>query len=154
MQFEWDPLKAQVNLARHEVSFEEATTAFGDPLSLTITDPAHSSEEVRFVLLGESYRGRLLVVVHAERLERIRIISARLATEERESPMKKMTDDSEVKQEYDFSDGLRGKYAAQFVEETNVVVLDADVAAEFKTSKAVNDALRAQLASQGDASSS
>lgn len=67
--------------------------------------------------------------------------------------MKKMTDDSEMKEEYDFGDGLRGKYAAQFIEETNVVVLDSDVAAEFKTSKAVNDALRAQLASRGDASS-
>ena len=153
MQFEWDPIKAQVNLARHEVSLEEATTAFGDPLSLTITDPAHSSEEMRFVLLGESFRGRLMVVVHRSVQRGYELSALDWQPEESEPPMKKMTDDSEMKEEYDFGDGLRGKYAAQFVEETNVVVLDSDIAAEFKTSKAVNDALRAQLASRGDASS-
>lgn len=52
---------------------------------------------------------------------------------------------SDIREEYDFSDGVRGKYAAHFAEGSNVVVLDPDVAAEFKTRKAVNDALRAQL---------
>lgn len=78
--FEWDPEKAKQNLARHGVSFEEASTAFSDPLSLTIFDPDHSAEEDRFVLLGASDKGRLLVVAHTDRDERIRIISARLAT--------------------------------------------------------------------------
>lgn len=62
------------------MSFDEATTAFGDPLSLTISDPDHSDGEERVVLLGESYVGRRVVVVHTERSERIRIISATLAT--------------------------------------------------------------------------
>jgi uncharacterized protein len=80
VHFEWDPEKAGANERKHGVSFGEAATAFGDPLSLTIADPDHSDREDRFVLLGESFRGRLLVVVHTEREDRIRLISARLAT--------------------------------------------------------------------------
>jgi uncharacterized DUF497 family protein len=80
VEFEWDPEKAAENERKHGVSFDEASTAFGDPLSLTISDPDHSDDEERFILLGESYSGRLVVVVHTERLERIRIISAKLAT--------------------------------------------------------------------------
>ncbi|KAB2959807.1 MAG: BrnT family toxin [Candidatus Methylomirabilis oxygeniifera] len=77
--FEWDPRKARRNLAIHGVSFDEASTAFQDPLSKTIDDPLHSEDEERFVLLGHSHRNRLLVVVHTERGGRIRLISARLA---------------------------------------------------------------------------
>ena len=57
MRFEWDPEKARRNVAKHGVSFEEAATAFGDPLSLTIFDPDHSEEEDRFILLGQTYAG-------------------------------------------------------------------------------------------------
>jgi uncharacterized DUF497 family protein len=78
--FEWDPKKAQSNIAKQGVSFEEAGTAFHDPLSITISDPLHSEDEDRFVLTGCSYGNRLLVVVHTERGGWIRIISARLAT--------------------------------------------------------------------------
>jgi uncharacterized DUF497 family protein len=78
--FEWDPKKARLNIKRHKISFDEASTAFRDPLSRTIDDPLHSDDEERFVLIGQSIRGRLLVVVHTERGDRIRIISARLAT--------------------------------------------------------------------------
>jgi uncharacterized DUF497 family protein len=77
--FEWDPRKARRNLTLHGVSFDEASTAFRDPLSKTIDDPLHSEDEERFVLLGHSHRNRLLVVVHTERGDRIRLISARLA---------------------------------------------------------------------------
>ena len=77
--FEWDPRKARRNLTIHGVSFDEASTAFQDPLSKTIDDPQHSEDEERFVLLGHSHRNRLLVVVHTERGDRIRLISARLA---------------------------------------------------------------------------
>lgn len=77
--FEWDPKKARRNLATHGVSFDEASTAFQDPLSKTIDDPLHSEDEVRFVPRGHSHRNRLLVVVHTERGDRIRLISARLA---------------------------------------------------------------------------
>jgi uncharacterized protein len=80
LQFEWDPPKAERNLALHGVTFEEAATAFGDPLSITIDDPLHSVDEDRYILIGHSHRGRLLVIVHAERGSRIRIISARPAT--------------------------------------------------------------------------
>lgn len=62
--------------------------------------------------------------------------------------------DSDMREEYDFSDGVRGKYAAHFAEGSNVVVLDPDVAGEFKTRKAVNDALRAQLENRRRASGS
>ena len=75
--FEWDPSKARRNLTVHGVSFDEASTAFQDPLSNTIADPLHSEDEERFVLLGRSHRNRLLVVVHTERGDRIRLISAR-----------------------------------------------------------------------------
>jgi uncharacterized DUF497 family protein len=78
--FEWDPAKAERNLAKHGVSFEEAVTAFSDPLSLTVFDPDHSADEDRYVLQGVSSVGRLLVVAHTDRATRIRIISARLAT--------------------------------------------------------------------------
>ena len=78
--FEWDPKKAQLNIKTHGVSFDEVSTAFRDPLSQTIDDPLHSEDEDRFVLIGRSIQGRLLVIVHTDRGERIRIISARLAT--------------------------------------------------------------------------
>ena len=78
--FEWDAAKARANKAKHRVSFDEAATAFADPLSRTIPDPDHSKSEERYVLLGMSSRGRLLVVPHVERGDRIRIISARLVS--------------------------------------------------------------------------
>jgi hypothetical protein len=78
--FEWDPKKAETNLKKHGVSFEEASTAFKDPLSLTIDDPLHSSDEERLILIGMSYNNRMLVIVHTEIRDNIRIISARKAT--------------------------------------------------------------------------
>jgi uncharacterized protein len=80
MTFEWDEGKASDNLAKHGVSFAEASTVFADPLSRTIPDPLHSGEEDRFIVLGESASGRTLVVVHTHRGEDVRIISARKAT--------------------------------------------------------------------------
>jgi len=80
LEFEWDAKKARDNIKKHSVSFEEASTMFGDPLALTIYDPLHSEEEDRFVTLGESEKGRLMVVSFTDREDRIRIISARVAT--------------------------------------------------------------------------
>ena len=77
---EWDPTKARRNLQKHGISFDEAVTIFSDVLSLTIPDPLHSEDETRFIIMGESIRKRLLVVVHTDRGEKIRIISARRAT--------------------------------------------------------------------------
>ena len=78
--FEWDPVKARANMEKHGVTFDEASACFEDALSVTIPDPLHSKDEERFVLIGHSHRGRLLVVAHGDRGERIRIISARPAT--------------------------------------------------------------------------
>ena len=79
-QFEWEPDKAESNLKKHGVSFAEAATVFFDPLSITVPDPLHSVTENRFVITGLSYQRRHLVVVHSDRDDRIRLISARLAT--------------------------------------------------------------------------
>ncbi|OIP30836.1 MAG: hypothetical protein COW04_09530 [Deltaproteobacteria bacterium CG12_big_fil_rev_8_21_14_0_65_43_10] len=78
--FEWDPNKAKENLETHNISFDEASTAFGDTLSLAIYDPLHSEEEDRFILIGDSHKNRILVIVYTERAENVRIISARKAT--------------------------------------------------------------------------
>ena len=80
MRFEWDPAKAAGNLVKHGVSFEEASTVFADPLGRIADDPRHSTEEPRFVLLGQSERQRLLAVMYTERADTIRLISARGAT--------------------------------------------------------------------------
>lgn len=78
--FEWDPQKARQNLRKHGVSFEEAATVFADPLSLTIADPLHSDQEDRFVTIGRSANGKVIVVIHTDRGDRLRIISSRAAT--------------------------------------------------------------------------
>lgn len=80
MEFEWDPRKAAENFRKHKVSFNEAVTVFGDFLGATASDPDHSIEERRHITIGLSSRGRLLMVAHVERHERIRIISARKLT--------------------------------------------------------------------------
>ena len=78
--FTWDPEKAASNLRDHSVSFEEATTVFGDLLAMNMPDPDHSEGEPRLLLLGQTDSGRLVVVSHVERDETLRIISARVAT--------------------------------------------------------------------------
>ena len=78
--FEWDEEKAALNLTKHGVSFEEAVSAFDDPLFLTFPDPLHSVTEFRFLLIASSNIGRLLMIAYARREDQIRIISARKAT--------------------------------------------------------------------------
>ena len=80
MQFEWDPEKDQQSQAKHGVSFDEASTVFGDPFAITIDDPDHSPDERRMLTTGYSDRQRLIIVAHTDRDERIRIISAREVT--------------------------------------------------------------------------
>jgi uncharacterized DUF497 family protein len=82
MKFEWDPRKAKLNVRKHSISFEEATTSFRDPVSASAPDPDHSVSENRFVTFDVSSNGRLLTISHTERGESIRIISARRATKE------------------------------------------------------------------------
>jgi hypothetical protein len=79
-EFEWDPAKDRINRRKHGVAFDEATTVFADPLSLNMPDPDHSVTEERFLVLGRSVRGRLLIVAYAERGPRTRLISARTAS--------------------------------------------------------------------------
>lgn len=79
-EFEWDLHKERLNRLTHGISFREAATVFDDHLAVTRYDDAHSHEEQRYIVLGRSSTDRLLVVVHAERRGRIRIISARRAT--------------------------------------------------------------------------
>ena len=80
LTFEWDEKKADENLRKHGVSFEEAKTVFNDPFSVTIHDPDHSSDEQRYVDIGLSLKGRLIVVSYCERGKTIRLISSRRAT--------------------------------------------------------------------------
>ena len=80
VEFEWDPAKAIANLAKHGVTFEEALTVFMDPIARIHADPDHSEAESREIIVGHSIHQRLLLVSFAERGERVRLISARLAT--------------------------------------------------------------------------
>ena len=79
MDFEWDPKKAASNVRDHRITFEEASTIFGDSLAMTYPDPDHSLGESRLLTFGMSDQGRLLVVTHTERRGIVRIISARRA---------------------------------------------------------------------------
>jgi uncharacterized protein len=79
-EFEWDSNKAASNLVKHGVDFDEATTVFGDPRAVNMHDPMHSATEHRFVLLGTSSRGRVLIVCYTDRQPRTRLISARRAS--------------------------------------------------------------------------
>lgn len=81
MKCVWDKKKAIENLKKHDVSFEEAQTVFDDPLYVDFYDPDHSYDEHRFLILGESHRGRLLIVSYTERGDVVRVISAREVTD-------------------------------------------------------------------------
>ena len=80
MRFEWDPQKADSNQKKHGVSFQEAASVLGDVLSITYPDPDHSARERRFITVGMSRLGRVLIVAHTDRRGNIRIISARKTT--------------------------------------------------------------------------
>jgi len=80
MKFEWDPRKADSNQKKHGVSFQEAASVLGDTLSITYPDPDHSAKERRFITVGTSRLGRVLIVAHTDLRGNIRIISARKTT--------------------------------------------------------------------------
>jgi hypothetical protein len=80
LSFQWDEDKARENLSKHKIAFEEGKTIFNDPLLWTFPDPEHSETEQRYLSIGYSARGRVLVVSHTERAGDIRIISCRKAT--------------------------------------------------------------------------
>ena len=80
MKFEWNEEKAEANLAKHGIAFDEAKTIFDDPLYIEFYDPDHSEDEDRFIMIGQSVQNRLLVVSYTDRNDNIRLISAREAT--------------------------------------------------------------------------
>ncbi|HEY89567.1 MAG TPA: BrnT family toxin [Thermoflexia bacterium] len=80
LTFEWDEEKAQANLRKHKISFEEAKTVFSDPFLMTFPDPEHSHREQRYLNIGYSLKRRILIMVHTEREVNVRIISCRKAT--------------------------------------------------------------------------
>ncbi len=80
VQFEWNQEKAKRNLKKHQVSFEEASTIFDDPVFITFLDEEHSLDEDRYITVGFSGSNRLLLAAHTDRQGQIRIISARKAT--------------------------------------------------------------------------
>ena len=80
MDFEWNAQKAEINNKKHGISFDEASTVFGDALSVTYPDPDHSIHEERYVMIGLSNKNRILVISHIYHGETVRIISARQAT--------------------------------------------------------------------------
>lgn len=82
MRFEWDKQKAESNLSKHDISFEEAQTVFDDPLYVDFYDPDHSKDEHRYIIIGESSKSRILLVSYTERENTIRIISARKVTKQ------------------------------------------------------------------------
>ena len=82
LQFEWDTNKAESNFEKHGVTFQEAATVFGDPLSYTFDDSDHSDKELRFLMVGQSSAGKLLIISHTQREDTIRIISARELTKQ------------------------------------------------------------------------
>jgi len=144
--FEWDAEKARLNFQKHGVTFEEATTAFSDPLSRTMGDPDHSDSEDRYLLLGLSNRGRLLVVAHTDAAIESASSQQGSRPSARSDSMKKAkrkqsTDD--LRPEYDFSKAVRGKYAGRIARKATVVLLEPDVAKVFPSSESVNTALRA-----------
>jgi hypothetical protein len=141
LDFEWDPRKAASNLVKHRVSFEEAATAFGDPLGRIARDARHSSQEQRFVLLGASADRRLLAVMFVDRAMlfassargRLRVVNEGIMKKpvrkrEGTKPIVKPAGADEILPEYDFSRASRNKYASRYAGGSVVVVLEPDVA--------------------------
>src|SRR6266850_6920980 len=128
MRFSWDPNKDRLNQRDHGITLQDATTVFGDSLAVTVSDPscAISNKGIPFALF---------------RLAEPQLMNAKT--------MKRKTKESEMRAEYDFSGGVRGKYHQRYMESSNVVVLEPDVHKRFKNSSAVNKALRSLIRAEG-----
>jgi uncharacterized DUF497 family protein len=130
LSFEWDPAKNSQNIAKHGVSFEEAATAFADEHAKIIDDPDHSGDEDRFVLLGYSLAGRMLVVCHCFREQHsvIRIISARKATRSERRGYGRW---ARMRSEYDFSKARRNPYS-KYLKKSVTIRLDEPTIKYFR----------------------
>ena len=150
MKFEWDPAKDDKNVHKHGVAFDEASTVFGDILSMTGRDLEHSAGEDRYVTFGLSSRGECSrpIILTALVLS-VFTVPVRPSERRNEFMKKAKLEDEEMRAEYRREDlGLlvRGKYANAYVKATNVVVIDPGLTKVFPNSEAVNEALRNFLA--------
>jgi uncharacterized DUF497 family protein len=160
-RFEWDEQKSERNKKKHGVSFVLAEQIFDDPFHATRIDRFHSDEEDRYITIGETWWGEVLVVAHAERDGRTRLISARRAkrTEKRDymdkipDTINDLQDDDpqsdDLEPEYDFKGAVRGMFY-QPGRSIIRMTIDEDVARYFSTSESINTALR-QLIAEGRA---
>lgn len=138
-RFDWDEAKAVENVRKHGVSLDEGSEVFDDPLSLSVRDPDHSDSEERMIIIGESRQRRILVVGYVHRGDRFRLFNARRAKpKEKRQYMNK--DHDELRDEYDFSQGVRGRYYNPNV--AFAVRIEKDVAEFFTTGYEVNEGLR------------
>lgn len=152
MLFDWDKNKAVTNLTKHKVSFEEAATVFGDPLSDTYDDPDNSLDEVRFFSLLGNWRKAGFCLFRTPMTARqfgSSVLENRHAENVNHLKKKKNKNEGdEMRPEYDLSQlkgKVRGKYVERYEAGTNLVKLESDVQAAFPDSGSVNDALRMLL---------
>jgi uncharacterized DUF497 family protein len=148
LRISWDPVKANENLRKHGVSFEEAREVFSDPLRATENDDTHSNDENRYTSYGATATGKVLFVVYTIQEEKVHLISARLAS--RSERRSYMDDEQTIYDEpmeygdeethFDWSKAVRGLHYIPWVKGT--VTLDEDVFSIFRTSEEVNNALR------------
>lgn len=144
----WDTRKAWANRRKHNVSFEEAATAFEDRLSLTKPDPDHSITENRFLTLGLSCRHRLVLVAHTDTQTKFGSSAQDCLRGVNEMSMKTTESpryEDTMRAEYDLSGGVRGKYAGRAKGDVVMVPIAPDVAAAFPDAEPVNEALRVLL---------
>ena len=155
LRFEWDPNKAEANLAKHEISFEEAMTVFADPLARIFPDEEHSVDELREIIIGHSAGQQLILVNFTSIDDRVRIFSARIATRRERKIMKKTSvrkkkpvAEETLRSEYrfDYSKSKPNRFAAKISKGSVAVVLEPDVAEIFGSSEVVNDLLRSIIA--------
>jgi len=148
MEFEWYANKATANLQKHGISFGEAATVFGDLLSVTFPDPNHSINESRFITIGLSNTGKIIIlsILIEVRASESLVLEKQLVRNR--GFMKKDINqemDDELRPEYDLAQlqgGVEGKYAELYRQGTNLVLLEPDVAKAFPTAQSVNEALR------------
>ena len=143
MEFECDKDKAASNEKKHGITFSEATTIFGDPLELAISDPEHHQQSIDFSASANPIKD----IYWWYRIPRdTKTESASSAPEKppgrSSNIMNKATEEDEMRSEYDFSDGIRGKHYRAYRQGTNMVFLEPDIAEIFKDSESVNHALR------------
>lgn len=166
LTFEWDEQKAEQNLEKHGVSFQQASEVFSDPLSAMIPDATHSERENRLLAIGQSANGQVLLVVFAEResgLESLvrgrrrdpkrgfmkkaktKKVSKENVGNGKTSAVKPAESEDEMRDDYSFLDwskAERGKYAKRYAESTNVVLIAPDVLDVFPDAESINRALR------------